>query len=271
MRKIPFAAYLFFFFFLPAACVQAAVIYVPGNFKTIQDAVNSASPDDTVIIREGTYSENIVIKKTVTLKSAIAHGAVIRAAVKKEPSVKIENTSGAGVIGLTLTGSDNAGIFLYNASGSRIEGNMAVNNNSGIVLDHSSNNTLIGNNANSNSSYGIYLLRSNNNLIEKNTANSNEDKGVFISYSDNNRITDNSANLNAWNGMMLWASHNNELKDNLTLRNTYGIVMNDAEGNNLAGNTTLPNIFLILPIVLIYIGVISYLVQKNIMRFIYRV
>ena len=36
-----------------------ATIYVPDNYSTIQAAVNAASPGDTIIVRDGTYTENI--------------------------------------------------------------------------------------------------------------------------------------------------------------------------------------------------------------------
>jgi len=44
-------------------------IYVPDNCSTIQSAVDAASPDDTIIIRDGTYIENVEIDKNLTIKS----------------------------------------------------------------------------------------------------------------------------------------------------------------------------------------------------------
>ncbi|MCK5181700.1 MAG: hypothetical protein KAQ73_04085 [Dehalococcoidia bacterium] len=34
-------------------------IYVPDNFTTIQQAVNNATSGDTIIVRDGTYHENV--------------------------------------------------------------------------------------------------------------------------------------------------------------------------------------------------------------------
>ena len=103
-----------------------------------------------------------------------------------------------------------------------------------------------------------------------NSADSNDDKGLFISKSNKNIITDNSANLNTWNGIIIWSSHANVIKDNKAMRNTYGIVISESDDNDMSGNTTWPNFFIILPIILIYSGILSYLVQKNILKLIYR-
>ena len=37
----------------------AATIYVPDDYPTIQDAINASVNDDTIIVRPGTYVENL--------------------------------------------------------------------------------------------------------------------------------------------------------------------------------------------------------------------
>lgn len=252
--------------------LHAATIQVPDDYKTIQEAVNSASPGDFILVGDGEYSENVVVKKTVILKSANGPSkSLIRAAVKTKPAVILKEVDGATVAGFTLTGSGKAGLSLLKTRNSRIVNNRADNNYNGVTLESSDHNILSNNTANSNVSYGFYLLRSKSNRMEKNNANSNQDQGIFLSYSNNNALINNSANLNTWNGITLWDSHGNELRENVTLRNAFGLVRVDSDDNVMDGNTSLPNIFLILPIVLIYIGIISYLVQKNALRYIYRV
>ena len=55
---------------LPAN-VKAATLYVggggPGNYTTIQIALDAASAGDTVFVYNGTYYENLVIKKNIAL------------------------------------------------------------------------------------------------------------------------------------------------------------------------------------------------------------
>jgi len=249
--------------------LQAATIHVPDNYKTIQEAVKNASPRDTIIVHEGYYTENIIITKPLTIESTKGSDAsIIHAAVQNEPVLKINNVNEVSISGFTVTGSQSAGIYLYNSHNGQLRGNKVVNNGSGIVLISSNNNTFVNNTANLNEQYGIYLELSNNNILEKNIVNSNKDKGIFLSSSSYNELINNNVNLNAWNGITLWSSHNNLLKDNNILRNRYGIVLSDSNNNILTNNSTWSNIYAILPIVLIYIGILLYLVQKHLLRFI---
>ena len=92
---------------------------------------------------------------------------------------------------------------------------------------------------------------------------------MFLSFSDRNTVTGNSANLNTWNGILVWSSNENLIRDNWTLRNTYGLVVGESRDNEMEGNTSLPNIFIIMPILLIYTGAVVYLIQKLILRRLY--
>lgn len=64
-------------FFL-AAPALAADIYVPDNYATIQDAINAAVNGDSVIVRPGTYVENIdFIGKSITVRSEMGADATV--------------------------------------------------------------------------------------------------------------------------------------------------------------------------------------------------
>ena len=249
----------------------AATIYVPGSYASIQAALDAAGANDTVIVKGGEYAENIVIRKPVTLISELGPAkTTVKAAVDGEPVIMIDGAKDVTLSGFTVTGSLVSGILLSKASGAVVTNNRALNNGYGITVLDSHSNTITDNTSSFNNDYGIFLQRSNENFVENNTANSNKDKGFFISYSNRNRIENNNANMNVWNGITIWASNNNIIKGNLTLRNAFGIVLEDSEGNELINNTTLPNIFIILPIFLIYMGILTYGAQKLILRLVYR-
>lgn len=56
----------------------ANVIHVPGNFATIQAAINAASAGDTIVVQAGTYSEaQIVIDKAVSVLGEDEKGTII--------------------------------------------------------------------------------------------------------------------------------------------------------------------------------------------------
>lgn len=257
------------FLMATTAVSHAAIIYVPDTFKTINEAAKNASPKDTIIVNSGSYTENIVITKPLTIKSSKGPDAsVVHALIKSEPVFKISNVDKAAIIGFTATGSEFAGIYLYNSNNEQLLDNKTTGNKNGIFLYSSNNNTVANNIADSNEQYGIYLESSNANMLEKNSVNSNKDRGIFLNSSSRNSITNNSVNLNAWDGVFLWSSHNNILKDNKIFRNGYGIVISDSNNNTLTGNSTWSNIYIILPVVLIYTGIIVYLIQKNLAQFI---
>ena len=52
-----------------ASLSYADTYFVPDSFATIQGAVDSVSAGDTIIIRDGVYSESIVVEKNIVLAS----------------------------------------------------------------------------------------------------------------------------------------------------------------------------------------------------------
>jgi hypothetical protein len=61
MKKIILISVFFVLGFNPA---EAATLAVPGNYATIQGAVNAAGPGDTVLVSLGTYNERVNISKS---------------------------------------------------------------------------------------------------------------------------------------------------------------------------------------------------------------
>ena len=58
-----------FALFVCVCDVVSATIYVPDDYPTIQAAVNAASAGGTIIVRDGTYNENINVNKRLTIQS----------------------------------------------------------------------------------------------------------------------------------------------------------------------------------------------------------
>ncbi|PXF51630.1 MAG: hypothetical protein C4B55_04490 [Candidatus Methanophagaceae archaeon] len=240
------------------------VIFVPDDYATIQAAVNAASPGDTIIVRDGTYCENVEISTPhLTIRSE--NGSDRTTVLAKDPKDHVFNVAGdfVNLSGFTATGAEdwNAGIYLYHAAHCNISFNNAENNNNyGIWLDYSSNNILTGNIANYNNNYGIWLDYScNNNSLTGNNAENNKygiwldyscnnnsltgnnaennDVGILLDYSSNNILTGNTANYNRY-GILLYSSCNNNslTGNNANYNNRYGIRLYSSSNNTLTGN-----------------------------------
>jgi len=250
---------------------DAAILHVPGQYKTISEAVEKALPGDTVLVMEGEYRENILITKAITVKADKGPDrTVVNASDISEPVFKVRDVDRVVISGFTAKGSRIAGIYLYNANSGMILDNKALENRNGIYLYSSNNNTLMNNVASSNEQSGIYLELSNNNTIRGNVADYNKEKGIFLNSSNSNSLLFNSASRNEWNGLILWSSMNNIVQGNKVLRNTYSIILSNSEGNRLSDNTTWTNFNLIVPIILVYIGVLFYWIQRRIFRLFYK-
>ena len=175
--------------------VLAAELHVGGDqtYSTISDAVAAANPGDVIIVHEGTYTENVDVTKSLTIKSESGYEYTTVEASNTDDhvfEVQANNvTIGGEGCGFSIYGATDggmAGIFLSGRTGCTIQGNRCGwdsghYNDYGIYLISSSANTLTGNTCNSNSSDGIYLVSSSTNTLTGNTCNSNSYYGILLS------------------------------------------------------------------------------------------
>jgi parallel beta-helix repeat protein len=169
----------------------------PGNYTTIQGAINDATSGDTIFVFNGTYTENIVIDKSINLIGENKQITTING--NNAIAIKITVNS-VTVDGFTIQNGDQ-GILLDHTGNSNINGNIISNNNCGIFL-HGAISNNIKNNIISDNKCGIEVgpsassgkfHPSNNNIISFNNFIDNV-KSVFDNYEgsyDKNQWTSN--------------------------------------------------------------------------------
>lgn len=63
-KTLVFVVLLFVVFLIAMQAVSTATtIYVPDDYPAIQAGVDAASPGNTIIVRDGTYTENVDVGK----------------------------------------------------------------------------------------------------------------------------------------------------------------------------------------------------------------
>ncbi len=200
------------------------------DYTMIQNAINNASAGDTILVRDGTYFENVIITKQLTL-SGIGMPVVD---ARGSGSAITLSADGIALQGFTAIRSGlyygDAGINVTSSSNT-LSGNNASNNYDGIDLWSSSNNNILnGNNANSNNYTGIYLDSSSNNTLNGNKANSNNYTGIYLYYSSNDTLISNNASNNIYYGIYLSDSSNNKIYNNI-FNNTENVNFYDTKIN----------------------------------------
>ena len=233
------SAFLFTLTILPD--VKATTLYVggagPGNYTTIQSAIDDANPGDSVYVYSGTYYESITIFKTLSLIGEDRDTTVINGTATGD--VVHVTADGVNITGFTIANSGpdgyDSGIELYYVQNCNVAGSNFSNNEFGIYLYHSSSNRIVSNNASVNK-YGITLRYSVNNLIKYNTVSTNAQSGIQLWYSDNNTLSNNTALSNEVNGIDLGDSNNNTVANNSISDNWDGILIIDGSNQNTVAN-----------------------------------
>lgn len=250
-----------------------------GNFSSIQEGIDAAYPGGTVYVYNGTYFENIVIDKSLTLIgenniNTIIDGRSTGNAVKVNADyVKIQ--------GFTIQHSGHtyplSGINLssdYNV----VQDNIIMNNFYGLTLYLSSDNTISNNIIQNNDHCGIYMSKSTNNTITNNTIQYHTYNGIGVYYSsDGNLIHGNNLSNNGFCGVNIRISSDNNVIGNNLSDNNIGIHLpntNTVNENTFSNNrvdieqellSSEPEIFIVVGalVVIIIILSIAYIKMKK--------
>jgi parallel beta-helix repeat protein len=246
--------------FAAVALILCAALAVPasgaditvgaeGQYKTIQQAVDAAKPGDTVSVAPGTYTENVVVNKPLTITAASARPTVQAADPSKD--VFMLSSPGVRIDGLTITGGA-SGVQIQSTSKCVVTNIVARDNVRAVYLSHSTDNEISNSNLTGNG-YGVYGDSSSRNTISSNVATGEKGNGIalgdgiFLNYGDSNTITRNDLSANYVFGISLYNSvrniiSNNTMSDNDRIGVRFGPGSNDntLTFNTIARNSLIP-------------------------------
>jgi len=216
-------------------CTSGTTHYVnPG--ESIQAAVDAADPGDTIIVRDGTYTENVDVDEQLKIQSENgSENCIIQAANSNDPVfdviVNYVNISGFTVEGATSTSG--TGIRLLDVAYCNITQNIAKNNYVGIHVYAGHSNFITSNIANSNLFGGISVgWATNNTVIADNIANFNNATGICVHFRNyHNTLINNTVSHNEY-GIWLFVSDYNVLENNQIKNNEYGVILLNKTFNN---------------------------------------
>ena len=183
----------------------------------IQELIDNASNGDTIYIPSGTYYENIIINKSISLVG------------EDRNTTTIDGGGSGNVVNVSVDWVNISEFTIRNSGGNQDYSDF----DAGIDI-RSNYNTIICNSI-SNSMVCIYLKSSNNNIITGNSISGNNFSGIYLYDSRRNTITDNNISDNFF-GIHHLKSSNNIIMGNSISNNWEGIYFESSSSNNITSN-----------------------------------
>ena len=264
LTAIIFLFLVFFIFFQVERCEGTIknIIYVggsgPGNYSSIQSAIDNASEGDTIFVYNGTYYENVIVNKTINIVGENKENTIINGPISNVTDnlliVFYVSANHVNISSFTITNNatdfdlPQPSIFsigiLIKANNTTIQGNIIKENTFGISLDNSFYNNITTNNMTDNF-IQINLLGSSENIVENNDITKNNQKpskflqvnesvGVSLDIAYNNTIINNT--ISNISGIGIQSSSTCE--NNLLYYNNF---INNTENANDSGNNRWDN------------------------------
>jgi len=206
-------------------------------FNTVTEGIEAVTSGKSVVVAAGTYNEQLIINKEITLQGASRDNTFITGSGLNENLISLE-ADNIAISGFTIDGdsSTSIGIYFDNYSFININNNLIKNNKDYGISYINSAPIIEGNNIENNSSSGIKVATNGAGIIRNNFIVSN--KYGIRTYGDScpeinrNNISNNNTGIYCRESAMPIVSYN-------TISNNtgYGILI-----DNILGNLVNPDI-----------------------------
>ncbi len=248
------------------SAVATKVINVPGDFATIQEAIDAATEGDTINVAAGTYNEKLDISKNnITLQGAGKDTTIITGPGDgKTSTVDLKNVKGILIDGFLIKGGKNgiglifssldcqncrledntSGLRAYHNSYLKMGNSSAGSNTRGVVLNSGSTVYIYDSEISQNSEIGLNASGGANVEIEGCTISDNAGDGISAndSYLDiyTSTVSNNgSSGITAWLGSSIFIKNSQvSLNKSLGLNVSGHSSFHLKRGNTISGNAT---------------------------------
>jgi parallel beta-helix repeat protein len=216
-------------------------------YPSIQSAINASEYSDTIIVKDGTYLENIIVDKPLKIQSENGYNSTTLIPLDSSAvavQVKSDNcliqgfsiyscnsyaiyvtgnhcTISNNMIGLSENKKNRVSIYIDGVVGAFVTENICKYSiHCGMNLSNTSESLITGNICEDNSDSGIYLFNySKNNRIIGNICHFNDKDGINVaSSSSNNLIFQNDCQSNDAGGLSSEGNYNT-IRSNICERN----------------------------------------------------
>ncbi|WP_292393573.1 NosD domain-containing protein [Methanoculleus sp. UBA303] len=245
---------------------EPAVWYVDpsgnGDFTAIQAAVDGVYDYDTIVVRNGTYTESVTVDKVLTIRSEHGpEGAILNAPDTTAKALLI-TANDVTISGLTITGSSESysglavlvkdvegvtfsgniirdnwnGLFFDGCSGCTVRDNAFSGNAFAVRCERTSDCTIAGNEGADNN-HGAYIQNGCTCITVGGNTFSDGDTGVSIgSKCTDNVVTENTLYNFSTTGIRVEGAGNLFTNNTIEDVSLYGFYLSNAGDNLLTGN-----------------------------------
>ncbi len=214
----------------------------PGNYSSIQDAVDHATDGDTVFVYDDSapYYENIIINVSIHLIGENRNTTSIEGG-NHAITIVVDGVSVSGFRISNVGDFWNCCGFYVLSQGNTISNNNIINNlrMNGIFLDGASYNIISGNLIENNRYHGIRVDYASHNLILNNVLVNNRGYGIYLYEVQDTTIVGNTVQQSFFDGLMLSGScinniiyHNNFIDNPGNAYDTTGNLWDNGSSGN---------------------------------------
>ncbi len=231
----------------PSTLITGPTKIVPDEYIQIQAAIDAANIGETIRVKAGVYTENIILKEGVKI---IGEGmdVVTLQCPPTSPAIDIRNIQNGYIEGITITHTEKLQTEntppLVNITNSNVEiTRCRISNSSGtgVHIANGSRAVLRQNIIENNNLFGVSVMDAGTApIIERNQINNNQRVGLVFSNGASGTAIGNIIKENQWDGIaVLNPATNPTIQQNITIENQRrGIFFAKGSGGIAEGNTS---------------------------------